>query len=740
MKKKLLAALLAAALLISGCGRRGDEAVSSGKDDPGGLGTPARAVPTEEAKLSTAYVPREIAFPPELKKCDSWTTLGDSIWLAGRDSEDGFLLAEYDTVSGSWRSSPLDTGEAHLPSIRSLSMAEDSFWILLMEGRSMEEVLSGRPLRELGYYVLSGNTDGSHSCVRVPFQGGASTETSMLTFSSLLALDSNRALLSTDSSFFEVDRQLNILSQPEPDAEGYTAKVTMDGEIWMQTRSGAWAPLDRASLSLDMGRSIEAERVNGSSNAGHLLCLGDGALYAYDPAAGEKTEIFKYIDVALNLESLSSLTFFENSRGIFFYRQGSSLVEVSPKLVREKRPLRLLCFGNAGTESYQYSLTSYDYSKAMMDAIIRFNNTDPEYKVEIVSWVYQDKAERDRLLIELSRAQDIDLVDTSFLPEGAVDAGLFTDLLPYLDSDGELSREDFIQPLLEGMIYKGGLYQYTARFSMISMAVNEELFPGRENWTSRAVMDMAEGCGAIPGVDRERLSSLFQQAATAEFIDWENMSCDFESPAFINWLELLSKLATEEGGEGLHPLSMISDMAAEAGPGLRNPYGREQDFSFVVAGFPDTQGTGSYFIPMSRETGWGNASHSTIGKNASAGILASSPNKEAAWRFIRCLMLSGGTDIGNGIPPLKESFEAVLESSITYQAEEYYIVDFFRAEDADTLRQQVYGGSKLAHLDPALLDILDREFTAFLEGGSTAQDCAGQIQSRVSLYLAENAD
>lgn len=740
MKKKLLAALLIFILLLSACVRGGELAAPPEKVEAEGEGAQAQALPPEEEKLSMAYVPREIAFPAELDKCYSWTTLGDSIWFAGRDSEGGFLLAEYDTLSGSWRSFPLDTGEAHRPRIRSLSMAEDSFWLLLAESRNQEDVENGLSLEELGYYVLSGSIDGEQSCVRVPFEGGASTETSMLTFSSLLALDSNRALLSTESSFFEVDRQLNILSQPEPDAEGYGSKVSIDGETWMQTRSGAWAPLDRASLSLDMGRSIEAERLTGFSNAGHFLCLKEGALYAYDPATGEKTEIFKYIDVALNLESLSSFTFFENSRGVFFYRQSSSLVEVSPKLVRERQTLRLLCFGNAGTDAYQYSLTGYDYSGAMMDAVIRFNNTDPEYKVEIVSWVYEDEAERDRLLIELSRTEDIDLVDTSFLPEGAVDAGLFVDLLPYLDSDGELSREDFIQPLLNGMIYKGGLYQYTARFSMISMAVNEELFPGRENWTSQAVMDMSEEYGAMPGADREKLSSLFQQAATAEFIDWENMSCDFESPAFINWLELLLKLATEEGGEGLHPLTIVSDMAGDAGPTLRKPYGREQDFSFVVAGFPDTQGTGSYFIPMSRETERFNISLSTRGQNASAGILASSPNKEAAWRFIRCLMLSGGTGISEGIPPLKESFEDVLESSITYEAEEDYIVDFFRAEDADTLRQQVYGGSKLAHLDPALLDILDREFTAFLEGGSTARDCAGQIQSRVSLYLAENGD
>ena len=99
----------------------------------------------------------------------------------------------------------------------------------------------------------------------------------------------------------------------------------------------------------------------------------------------------------------------------------------------------------------------------------------------------------------------------------------------------------------------------------------------------------------------------------------------------------------------------------------------------------------------------------------------------------------GGTDKTDGIPPLKASFEAVLESSIDYEDGNSEFSSF-SPDDAQMLRLQVYGASKLAHTDPALLDILNREFTAFLEGGSTAQECAGQIQSRVSLYLAENAD
>ena len=160
MRKKLTAALLIYILLLSACGRGGELAAPPEKVEAEGEGAQTQALPPEEEKLSMAYVPREIAFPTELEKCDSWTTLGDSIWLAGRDSRDGFLLAEYDTIEGSWRSFPLDTGEAHRPEIRSFSMADGSFWLLLAESRNQEDVENGLSLEELGYYVKENSACG----------------------------------------------------------------------------------------------------------------------------------------------------------------------------------------------------------------------------------------------------------------------------------------------------------------------------------------------------------------------------------------------------------------------------------------------------------------------------------------------------------------------------------------------------------------------------------------------------
>ena len=63
--------------------------------------------------------------------------------------------------------------------------------------------------------------------------------------------------------------------------------------------------------------------------------------------------------------------------------------------------------------------------------------------------------------------------------------------------------------------------------------------------------------------------------------------------------------------------------------------------------------------------------------------------------------------------------------------------DLFGERDADYLRQLVYSTDRMVINDPALLELMRREINAFIGGKYGAQDCALQIQSRASLYLAE---
>ena len=116
--------------------------------------------------------------------------------------------------------------------------------------------------------------------------------------------------------------------------------------------------------------------------------------------------------------------------------------KVSPGLVKEKTAIKLWGDGDL-------SLTN---------AVLRFNSTNPDYRIEAVNSGQSGKLSQQELMdMVLNEAPDI--VYTPMLPKNSIDAGLFVDLLPYIDADESLSREDFIEPVLESMLQDGGLYE-----------------------------------------------------------------------------------------------------------------------------------------------------------------------------------------------------------------------------------------------------------------------------------------
>ena len=425
---------------------------------------------------------------------------------------------------------------------------------------------------------------------------------------------------------------------------------------------------------------------------------------------------------------------FENSAGDVFYPARCGFVKVSPGMVPVRKTLTLACFGDSTAETFGAAPT-YSCTIELLDAVIRFNHTDPEYKVEIRPILYAGEQERDRLLIELATGSDLDLLDTSFLPDNALDGGLLTDLLPRIDADPDLSREDFIQPLLAAMLRNGGLYEYTSRFTLLTMSTHPALFPGRENWTVDTIKSLIAAHPEMDPLwhsyDRELLLTLFSWAATAEFIDWDAGSCRFESPAFVHWLELLRELP--DGGvysEEAKLLKLDYDYAFNAGFGAR--YELKDDY--VITGFPETEGTGSYFLKLGVTP---SAMRRTMGSNTRIGILASGQKQDGAWRFVKALMLNGEGSIGDGISVFKARFEREADAAVTDAHDPRFDIDEYNADDAARLKEQVYGTTKLVHADEALLQILRSEADAFLGGQKTAEEAARQIQSRVSLYLAE---
>ena len=432
----------------------------------------------------------------------------------------------------------------------------------------------------------------------------------------------------------------------------------------------------------------------------------------------------------------------ENSRGDVYYPDGENtllfngLIYAKRGQVPVKHILRLGCFGDTSGEMYANAQANgalpYTATLSLLDAIVRFNNTDPEYRIEVVPITYANDQERDRVLIELATRTDLDLLDTSLLPDNALDSGLLADMLPMIDADETISREDFIEPLLALMTQHSGLYEYTDKFTLLTMTTHPDLFPGRESWTVETIEAHPEMDPLWHSYDRELITALFCWAATAEFIDRESASCSFDSPAFVHWLELLKALPDgSQYSEEPKLMNICYDLAFNAGH--QEKYMMKGEY--VVAGFPETQGTGSYYLKLGSSP---NAWRGTMGENTRIGIMAASSRQAGAWRFVRTLMEGAEyVSLSQGIPVFKASFERALEAEISDDFDERFQIGYLNAENAEELRQQVYSTTKLVDTDEGLLRILREQISRYLGGQISAEEAAKAIQSKAAIYVSE---
>ena len=731
MKRKILACALLFCLLFSlcACGRKNDT------ED-------AAAIAGETTE---GWIPSRIPFPDWLARSTGWETYGDTIYLSGMTPENQLVAASYDTLTGEWQRIDFTIADAYYPQLGCLSYAGHSLWGLLEERPSREDLNQGRWRDNLGYYVLHIDLiSGESTAVRIPFEGERSTEGSGLFFSGILGLDDDRALLGAMDRFYVIDANVNVLAEPTLPTNGWLQHFRVGETLYLWTQDG-YAPFDPENLRL--GTPLDIDGLGeGSSNNGNLLRKWQRSLCVADPVTGESETLFQWMDVALSYGDIYGGVCLENSLGDVYYPDGEDMLLMNGLIcakkgqVPVKQPLRLGCFGYTGGEMYADAQANgalpYSATMELLDAIVRFNNTDPQYKIEVVPITYANEQERDRVMIDLATRTDLDLLDTSFLPDNTLDSGLLADMLPMIDADESISREDFIEPLFALITQNGGLYEYTARFTLLTMTTHPELYPGRENWTveniEALIADHPEMDPLWHSYDRELITTLFCWAATAEFVDRETATCSFDSPAFVHWLELMKALPN--GGqysEDPKIMNICYDLADEAGRGEK--YMLKGDY--VIAGFPETQGTGSYYLKLGSSP---NAWRGTMGENTRIGIMAASSKQAGAWRFVRMLM-EGADEISlsQGIPVFKQSFERTLEAEISDDFDERFQIEYFTAEDAEKLRQQVYGTTKLVDIDEPLIRILREEINRYYEGQITAEEAANAIQARARIYVSE---
>lgn len=490
----------------------------------------------------------------------------------------------------------------------------------------------------------------------------------------------------------------------------YASSIAVVGDKPYATSGGQLCALNVDTLDLTAMFPVGEEYTSYFSyvSPDALLCVTGDSVTRLDAETGFAEPLFNWLDSGFAFYYFPpiGLTFTADGELIFADPNDGEIYRLSQSDAPETRKELTIGVGSGVCGTF------------ILRAMAIFNMNNPDYIAVRRDFAMEDA---DKLPAELATSNDIDVLflgsstdNESAFRSVPLKSTLFVDLLPYLDADPELSREDFILGAFDSMLQNGHLYGIVPGIYpdtiTAPVSVAEDCVPWDMDAILRLNSELPEDHGLFDS-SPELSQQMLLEYACARFVDRDNASCSFDSEEFIALLNLLAEAKP-------YDYSASSGSALSIGTASMNIGHYKTNFNSDIAyiGFPSADGGQSIFFP-------------NIGPFS---IMASSENKDAAWQFIRILFtpqLQNNEVCAFGFPVIESCLDKYLER---HMAQDETITQ----EDLDKYKALIMSCRGFAD-GGAVYTIANQEVNKFLGGGKSAEDTAQSIQSRVSIYLAE---
>ena len=405
------------------------------------------------------------------------------------------------------------------------------------------------------------------------------------------------------------------------------------------------------------------------------------------------------------------------------------------------------------------------FSPELRTEIANFNRESKDYQIEIVDYYSEDlgsDASRLRFNVDLIAGKGPDILVESNFGENTV---FLADLYTFIDADPELDRIDFFPNVLRALERPAGTLPFIANnFTIITMIAKRETAELLTPFTFNTILQNLDESDpyALAGDFLIGIHLVGNAVSNSEgFIDWDNRQANFINDEFINLLEIAARLPEDYSSTFRNMEDDYKNL--REGKQLLLPYylNRTNDFRVTKAQIGDIVTVG---VPTF--LGGQNIVH-VMGD---IGIYARSPNQDAAWSFIRRLLLpdanventltAGSTLLG--FPLRIDKFEKQIAESMV---KKYWEHDFpmlggvageeepqfhvgsegllgipiyaMTEDEAHELRAIINSATVGTRSDMTVWAIIEDEFKAFTNGVRSSADTARIIQNRVQTYLSE---
>jgi ABC-type glycerol-3-phosphate transport system substrate-binding protein len=394
------------------------------------------------------------------------------------------------------------------------------------------------------------------------------------------------------------------------------------------------------------------------------------------------------------------------------------------------------------------TIAGFGLTQDMQNAIAEFNRYSSKYHVEFIDYTNFSSDGHwlqglERLSTEIIAGQVPDILETRLLTlDKYVEKGILVDLYDFIDSDPEYGRDSFVKGALNALELSGGLYQIISEFYISTIIGHPAVLGLEPGWTvDEFITVITKNPDADFPLGIEFTKESFMQTALRfnldEYIDRSAGTVHFDSDNFVKLLEFANTFPSDFTTEELSRPELVASERQ-----LMVVLDRLADFDYLQI-YRAVFGGDLVFKGFPADNKLGHR----LSYDSGLAITTSCTDKEGAWEFIRTILKNNQqTDsfvFALGFPIIKEEFDLLRISAMTERNSTFnydgFIIDLkpVTKDDNDQFMALIDSLSGTSIFDLSLQNIVLEAASDFFEGRSSAQDATRIIQSRASIYIAE---
>ena len=365
-------------------------------------------------------------------------------------------------------------------------------------------------------------------------------------------------------------------------------------------------------------------------------------------------------------------------------------------------------------------------------AAASFNQDNPDCHIIVVDYSEDGKINVDnalrRINTEIISGNYPDMICFSQIsPYPFISKDLLLNMDDCIASDPTVSPNDIVS--IQALRSFGGLFLLGSNITVDTLVARYSQFGSRYGWTLQEYLNLEASCSPdtwmIYNITHEEFLKKTAQRYTRTAIDWSEGICDFYNENFIEILLASSRIQDRQANES-NALSGFTGALVSQGKLIAAVAQTDQVYSFALNEL-DAGEELSYI-------GWPTVDGSCgtdIRFQHPVGIVSKSKHVEECWRFVKYLLQEH--NIKYGIPVYMPRLLTEINDA---QSSEEKNTQMTRRQ-AERLLDLLVHVENTALYDDEVIEIIMSESTDFFAGYKTAEETAEAIQSKVSLYVAE---